>query len=57
MTGMFPWDEEEQNLHPNVTSLVGGNPTNKEAEEAFEELFKESQNAFDKWFDEGGNQI
>ena len=57
MTGMFPWDEEEHNSHPNVTPLAAGNVTKEEEEQAFEDLFRESHNAFDKWFDEGGNQI
>ena len=57
MTGMFPWDEVEHNSHPNVTPLAAGNVTKEEEEQAFEDLFRESHNAFDKWFDEGGNQI
>ena len=50
MTGMFPWDEEEKQV--TVTPIAGGNPTQEEAEEAFDKLFEESQNALDKWFDE-----
>jgi hypothetical protein len=32
-----------------VTTLYGGDPTVEEAEKAFDELFKESQQAFDKF--------
>lgn len=47
----YPWDKEEKE-QATVTTIAGGNPTQEEAEAAFDKLFKESQNALDKWFDE-----
>ena len=32
-----------------VTTLYGGDPTHEEEEKAFDALFKESQNAFNKF--------
>ena len=54
MTGRFPWEEEEQD-QAKVTPLVGGNPTNEEAEEAFEMLFEE--NTSDKGFNESRGNL
>lgn len=38
---------EEESVE--VTTLYGGDPTHEEAEKAFDDMFKESQNAFNKF--------
>lgn len=46
----MPWEEEQDPA--TVTPIAGGNPTQEEAEKAFEKLFEESRNAFYTWFTE-----
>lgn len=43
----MPWEEEQDPA--TVTPITGGNLTQEEAEEAFDRLFEESQNALDTW--------
>lgn len=48
MTGMFPWDEEEQDQQTTVTPIVCGEATAEEAEKAFDDLFYDSNYYFEK---------
>jgi len=42
----MPWEKEEQQEQAEVTPIICGEATREEAEEAFEDLFKDSMTAF-----------
>ena len=49
MTGLFPWDQDEENQkNEQVNTVICGEHTKEEAEAAFDEMFHDSNYYLDK---------